>query len=200
MSDDLQARIGTILIGLASGLLPLAIFTPFYAIWPVFAWPVVGFAFFVVAVAWSIYLGAHAVHLFRLGRRLPHEATADDERISKAMGITGGVQGGVIITSAIVLALLGLWPWILPTVVLVVALHFLVMPWIFHRSVDYYLGAAMLAVSAVGFILTAQGQESWQVTWGVVGIGATLVTSTYGLLLRRTVGGILAEYRHQAAI
>lgn len=106
----------------------------------------------------------------------------------------------MIIASAIVLALLGLWPWILPTVVLVVALHFLVMPWIFHRSVDYYLGAAMLAVSAVGFILTAQGQESWQVTWGVVGIGATLVTSTYGLQLRRTVGGILAEYRHQAAI
>lgn len=67
MSDGLATRIGTILNGIASGLIPMAIFTPVYAIWPVFAWPAAGVAFFILALTWSIYLAVSAARLLRLG-------------------------------------------------------------------------------------------------------------------------------------
>lgn len=194
MSDDLSKRVGTILNGTASGLIPMAIFTPVYAIWPVFAWPITGSVFFILALAWSIYLAMSAVRLLRYSRTLPRETNEDDARISKGMTVVSSIQGGLIVTSIVVLALLGLWAWILPAVVLVVALHFFPMPWIFHRTIDFYLGTAMLIVAVVGLYLSAQDTVTWQTTWAVVGIGAALVTSTYGLWIRLTARRVLREY------
>lgn len=194
MSNQLQTRIGTILNGTASGLIPMAIFTPVYAIWPIFAWPAPGIVFFLLAAAWSAYLAVSAARLLRLGRELPHETSADDARIAKGMAIVSSIQGGLILTSAVILALLGQWTWILPVVVLVVALHFFPMPWIFRRTIDYYLGTAMLIVAVIGLYLSAQSTVSWQITWAVVGIGAALVTSTYGLWIRLTAKRVLSDY------
>lgn len=194
VSDELATRIGTIVNGTASGLIPMAIFTPVYAIWPIFAWPFPGTVFFLLAAAWSIYLAVSAARLLRLSRDLPHETNVDDARITKWMTIVSSIQGGLILTSAIVLALTGLWTWILPIVVLVVALHFFPMPWIFRRTIDYYLGTAMLIVAVLGLYLSAQDAASWQITWTVVGIGAALVTSTYGLWIRLTARRVLNEH------
>lgn len=81
------------------------------------------------------------------------------------MAIVGSIQGGLILTSVIALALLGRHLWILPTVALVVALHFYPMPAIFGRTIDYYLGTAMLVAAVIGFVLAAQGAD-WQVVCG----------------------------------
>lgn len=172
----------------------MAIFTPAYAIWPVFAWPAPGIVFFLLAAAWSAYLAVSAARLLRLARELPHETNADDARIAKGMAIVSSIQGGLILASAVVLALLGRWTWILPVVALIVALHFFPMPWIFRRTIDYYLGTAMLVVAAIGLFLSAQGAVVWQTTWAVIGIGAALVTSAYGLWIRRTAKRVLADY------
>ena len=194
MSDDLRTRIGTILNGIASGLIPMAIFTPVYAIWPIFAWPVLGTVFFVLAVAWAVYLAVSAGQLLRQSRRLPRETNADDARIAKGMAIVSSIQGGLILTSAIALALFGLWTWILPVVVLVVALHFFPMPWIFRRTIDFYLGTAMLIVAVVGLYLSTQETVSWQTVWAVTGVGAALVTSAYGLWIRLTARRVLRDF------
>jgi len=194
VSDELETRVGTILGGTASGLIPMAIFTPFYAIWPAFTWLVPGVVFFVLAAAWSAYLAVSAARLLRLGRELPNETNAFDGRITKGMTVVSSIQGGLILTSVVVLGLLGLWVWVLPVVVLIVALHFFPMPAIFGRTIDYYLGAAMLAVAVTGLVFVSQGTVPWQVSWGVVGIGAALVTSGYGLWMRLTARRVLARY------
>lgn len=195
MSEDLGTRVGTILNGIASGLIPMALFTPIYAIWSIFAWPVFGTVFFALAVAWSIYLAVSAGRLLRQSRSLPRETNADDARITKGMAIVSSIQGGLILTSGVTLALLGLWTWILPVVVLVVALHFFPMPWIFRRTIDFYLGTAMLIVAAVGLYLSTQGTVSWQTVWGVSGLGAAIVTSTYGLWMRLTASHVLRDFK-----
>jgi hypothetical protein len=192
--DDLSSRIGTILRGIASGLFPMAAFTPIYAIWPLLAWPIAGTAFFVVAAGWSAVLAMTAVRLIRLSRELPCERNADDARISTGMAIVGSIQGGLILTSAAILALSGYWIWILPVIALIVALHFFAMPWIFHRTIDFSLGAAMLVVAVIGLVLAGQPDISWQTTWAIVGVGGTLVTSGYGLWMRRTAARALREY------
>ena len=104
------------------------------------------------------------------------------------------IQGGLILTSAVTLALIGHWTWILPVVVLIVALHFYPMTWIFRRTIDYYLGTAMLIVALIGLYLSAQDAVPWQTTWGITGIGATLVTSAYGLWIRLTARRVLTDY------
>lgn len=193
MSTQLATRVGTILGGVASGLIPMGIFTPVYAIWPVLAWPIWGSVFFALAVGWSAYLVVMAVQLIRLSRELPHETNADDARISKAMAIIGGIQGGLILLSAGVSAMLGAWTLILPFLALVVGLHFFALPWVFGRTIDYYLGVAMLLVAGIGFYLSSQG-EPWLITWGVIGAGGALVTSCYGLWMVLTARQTLRDH------
>ena len=143
---------------------------------------------------WSVTLAVHAGRLFKLARTLPRETNALDARITKGMTIVSSIQGGLIAVSVAVLALTGQWQWILPVVALIVALHFFPMPAIFGRTIDYYLGTAMLIVAVVGLYLTAQGDWSWAPTWGITGVGAALVTSTYGLWMLLTATRVRAEY------
>lgn len=191
--DELHTRLGAILGGTASGMIPMAIFTPVYAIWPIFAWPIPGGAFFALALAWSAYLAVTAVRTLHLSRTLPHETNEYDARITKGMTIVSSIQGVLILVSVIVLALLGAFVWILPVVVLVVALHFFPMPAIFGRTIDYYLGSAMLVVAVVGLILATQGVD-WQVVYAVTGFGGALVTSSYGIYIVRSARHTLAAY------
>lgn len=195
MSHDLSTRVGTMLNGTASGLVPMAIFTPVYAVWALIAWPIPGGIFFALALAWSAVLAVQAVRFFRLSRTLPRETNALDARITKGMTIVSSIQGGLIMASVIALTLMGQWRWIMPVVALIVALHFFPMPAIFGRTIDYYLGSAMLIVAAAGLFLTAQGEWSWAPIWGVTGVGAALVTSTYGLWMLLAARRVQAEYQ-----
>ncbi len=193
--DDLEHRVGTILRGIASGLIPMAVFTPVYAVWAIVAWPIAGAAFFVAALAWSVYLATRAATLIRAGRPLPGEKNAYDTRVERGMAIVSSIQGGLILTSVIVLAIAGLQVWILPAVALVVALHFFPMPSIFGRTIDYYLGSAMLLVATVGIVLASNPDVSWQLTWGVTGAGSAMVTSAYGLYIAREGRRVMAALR-----
>lgn len=191
--DDLRSRVGTVLNGTASGIIPMAIFTPIYAIWPAFAWPIPGGAFLAAALAWSAYLAVTASRILRLSRTLPRETNDDDARITKGMTIVSSIQGVLILTSVITLALLGLLEWILPVVALVVALHFFPMPAIFGRTIDYYLGTVMLAFAVLGLILATQAAD-WQVVWAITGAGGAVVTSSYGLYIVRAARQTLTAY------
>src|SRR5690625_3829864 len=74
-------------------MIPMAIFTPVYAIWPTFAWPLPGGAFLTAALAWSAYLAVTASRILKLSRTLPRE-TNDSE----VWAITG--TGGALVTSS----------------------------------------------------------------------------------------------------
>ncbi len=77
------------------------------------------------------------------------------------MAIVSSIRGGLILASAVILALVGHRMWILPVVVLIVALHFFPMPWILRRTIDYYLGTGMLIAAATGLFLSAEATLSW---------------------------------------
>lgn len=181
--------------GVASGLIPMAIFIPFYAVWPLFVSLPPGLLVLLGAAAWATTLAISAAKLLRLARELPQATNADDDRIAKGMAIVGGVQGGLILISLVTLIALGRWPWILPATAVIVALHFFALPWIFRRTIDYYLGAAMLIVALAGLYLAVRDEVGWQYSWAAVGIGATLVLSGYGWWMRNTARRLLAEYR-----
>ena len=191
--QDLRTRAGTMLNGTASGLVPMAVFTPFYAIWTMFAWPLPGVVIFGAVLAWSLYLGLTARRLFRTSGELPDERNEHDARLTRGMTVLSSVQGVLILVSAAVLWLLGLWMWILPVVALIVALHFFPMPALFGRTVDYYLGTLMAIASLTGFTLAGMGRP-WQEVWAVTGIGGAAVTSLYGLYMVRTARKTLAQY------
>lgn len=193
--DDFAARVGPIVRGVASGLIPMAVFTPAYAIWPVLAWPVPGVIFFVAALAWSVFLAIRAAKLIKFAGGVPNETNAYDARISKGMTLVSSIQGALIVTSVVVLALFGQYVWILPVVVLIVGIHFFPMPAIFGRTIDYYLGGFMLLVAGTGLYLASQTGIDWQVTLGVTGFGAALVTSAYGLYIVRAGNTALTSYR-----
>lgn len=191
--EDLHRRVGTILNGTASGMIPMAIFTPVYAFWGLLAWPLPGGVLLALALAWSGYLAVTARTLLRLGRKLPHEKTPFDARITTGMTIISSIQGGAILLAIIALTLTGLWVWILPVVTLIVALHFYPMPALFDRSIDYYLGTAMLIAAVAGLVLTALSAD-WQLVWAIAGTGGTLVTVSYAVYMLRVAQRTLRGY------
>ena len=111
------------------------------------------------------------------------------------MAIVSSIQGGLILASIVVFVVLGRYVWILPVVALIVAVHFFPMPAIFGRTIDYYLGAVMLVVAGIGLYLAGQPSISWQLTWGVTGVGGALVTSAYGLYIVREGRRVVRSYR-----
>lgn len=104
-----------------------------------------------------------------------------------------GVTGVLILAAVIVLIATGNRVWILPAVALLVGLHFLPMPAIFGRTIDYYLGTAMLVAATAGMILTVQ-QVDWQLTWAITGLGGAAVTSAYGLYMVRSARRTRRDY------
>lgn len=191
--EDLRSRIGTILNGTASGMIPMAIFTPVYAFWGLLAWPLPGGMLLALALAWSGYLAVVARTLLRLGTKLPHEKNQFDARITKGMTIISSIQGGAILLAIITLTLTGLWVWILPVVTLIVAVHFYPMPALFARSIDYYLGTVMLIAALTGVVLTAQS-VNWKLVWAITGTGAALVTFSYAVYMLRAAQRTLRDY------
>lgn len=189
----LSTRVGTVLNGIASGMIPMAIFTPLYAIWPVFAWPVAGAVILALALAWSAYLAVTAHQLLRRSTELPSERNAFDARIARGMTVVSSVQGGLILAAVLVLVLLGQYVWILPVVALIVALHFFPMPAMFERTIDYYLGTGMAIASLTGLALAGMGAQ-WQVVWAATGVGGGLITALYGLYMVRAARRTLAAY------
>lgn len=152
-APESRAGLGAIIRGTSLGMIPMAVFTPLYAVWLPVAWPIPGTILLIAALVWSAYLAATGVRLLRLSRTLPAEPHPDDARIERGMSVVSSLQGVAILISAVMLV-------------------------IFGRTIDYYLGTVMLVVALLGLYLSAQPDVEWQTTWGVVGLGGMLVTSS----------------------
>lgn len=159
-----------------------------YAIWWVFAWPVAGTVALVLAVVYAGVIVAQSIANIRHSRRFPSIRTPEGDLIGKRMGILSGVSYGVLWIAVIVLALFGLWRWVLPVVALVIALHFFPMAAIFSRRIDYLLAPIALIFAVLGLVLAAQNEVPWEVVYGVTGIGGAVTTAAYA-------GYLVVDYR-----
>lgn len=196
--QDVTTRAGTMLQGTASGMIPMAIFTPVYSIWAAIAWPLFGSIFFIITLAISVYFIVSAVRSFKLSRQLPDSRNADDLRISKVMPVLSNIMGVGILVTVLVLVVINAYQWIVPSVMIIVALHFFPMARLFRRTIDYTLGALMLAGAALGFFLLTQ-DIAWQAAWGSAGVIGAVVTISYGFNAIMSAGQVLSDYRRQAA-
>lgn len=169
----------------------MAFFMLIYTIWWGFAFGMVGWILFVLSCVFALYLVFKSIRNIKHANRFPKNKSSECERIGKQMGILSGISYGILWIAAIILALMGLYQWILPVVTFIIAVHFFPQAKIFNRKIDYYLAPFPLATSIIGFYLAVQPGVDWSIVYAVTGTGGAIATGGYGIFM-------LITYRHLA--
>jgi len=179
-----------LLDGIVVGLVLMAVFTTAWSANTLGTWPgAVGTALTAAGVAASACFVATAVRLARARRWTSTEMTANDEHwrrgSGRAFGLVFTLEGVVIVAAANALGALGRPDLVLPTIALVVGLHFYPMARIFRRRIDTWLATALSAVGAAGIAALLLTDTSRNTVWGLVACGAALTTASYGVYFTR---------------
>ena len=174
--------------GIASGLCMMALFT---LMWAAIAfgglhasswWP--GLLIFPVFATLFIF---NAVKLFRAAQYFPKVTAeadlAEEKRMGKWFGIIFGAEGLGIFIGINVVVNLGYPDLVIPTIALVVGLHFFPLAKVFKRSIDYYLASWATLIAILGFVFTLHKTMPPNVVMVFVGIGIAIATSLYGIYM-----------------
>jgi len=141
----------------------------------------------VVFGAISLVFVTYSIRLFLLTKHFPEFTTDDDavegRKISKSFGIIFGIEGTAIPLASITLKLTGLDQFILPSIALIVGLHFYPMAKIFSRKIDYYLATYTCLAALICIYLLVTNSASQIFVQGFLGIGVALTTVTYGVYM-----------------
>ncbi|MES2113077.1 MAG: hypothetical protein V4577_30280 [Bacteroidota bacterium] len=174
--------------GIASGLLMMALFTLAWAgmafsglhgttaAWVLIVFPVLAGTFI-----------SKAITLFAVAKHHPQLETDEDKAEGKKMGkwfgIIFGAEGLLIFIGVNVVINLGHPELTIPTIALVVGLHFFPLAKVFKRTLDYYLAtwSTLVAVSAI--ILSLNHTLTQAAAAAFTGIGLAIATSGYGLFM-----------------
>jgi hypothetical protein len=160
--------------------LMMAAFSIVYAVWWPLAWGIPGGIVLALVAVVAVGLIVLSLGQIRHAFGFPSVATAEGSRIGRFMGVLSGVTYGVLWAGLIVLAVLGLWPWIMPWVAVIIGLHFLPMAGLFDRRIDYVLGPLTVLGGLAGGVLAASGTGLWTV-YAVAGLGGAVATVSYGI-------------------
>lgn len=174
--------------GIATGLCLMAFFT---LIWAGIAFGAIyktASAFmlliFPLLSAWFLL---YAVKLFRAAKYFPKLTTeadlAEEKRIGKWFGIIFGAEGLGIFIGINVVINLGHPELTIPTLALVVGLHFFPLAKVFKRTVDYYLATWTTLIATAAYALLLNKILPEQKVIAITGVGVALATSLYGLYM-----------------
>lgn len=169
----------------------MAFFMLIYTIWWGFAFGLFGWILFAFSCAFAFFLVNESIRNIKHANRFPKNKSQEGERIGKQMGILSGISYGLLWIFAIILAIMGLYQWILPAVTFIIAVHFFPQAKIFNRKIDYYLAPFPLITSIIGFYLAGQTGMEWSIVYAVSGTGGAVATGGYGIFM-------LITYRHLA--
>jgi hypothetical protein len=174
--------------GIAIGLALISLFT--------FIWSSIGnaglagreyhtvFAIFFALIILFIY---YAIRTFRILGNFPVSSSEEDlkegKKMGKWFGIVFGLEGITIPVAVNIVIALGHTDLIIPTIALIVGLHFYPMAWIFKRKIDYYLAtwSCLIALAGYFFVLKKILPESANLAF--VGFGMAVSTAGYGLYM-----------------
>ena len=162
-----------------------AFFMLVYAVWWIFAFPIVGTIAFAVVVIYAGIVVLLSVRDIRHSLEFANIATPEGKLIGKRMGVVMGISYGALWIAVIVLGVLGLWRWVLPVVALIIGIHFLPLAAVFSRRIDFALAPLAIVFAIVGLVLAAQPDISWQLVYGVTGIGSAITTGIYATYILR---------------
>ncbi|WIE85098.1 hypothetical protein [Curtobacterium sp. MCPF17_021] len=177
----------TVVTGVASGLVLMAVFSLWWASDTYTGWPTAAATVVMVvsAAAAAVFL-VQAVRLFVAGRRLSTVLSASDQARKPNSALFGAVFGaeGVLIGTAVgVLGANGLDRFIVPTIAVIVGLHFYPMARVFRRSIDNWIATWTTLVGVAGVIAIIVDAAGWSLAWSWVGLGAALATLSYGIYM-----------------
>jgi hypothetical protein len=174
--------------GIATGLCMMAFFTLMWA----------GIAFgglhgtawspgLLIFLAFAVLFIFNAVKLFRAAKYFPKVTSAADlaeeKRMGKWFGIIFGAEGLGIFVGINSVINLGYPDLVIPTIALVVGLHFFPLAKVFKRTVDYYLASWATLIAILGFVFTLHKTMPVNYVMAFVGIGIATATSLYGIYM-----------------
>jgi hypothetical protein len=175
--------------GVAGGLLLMAIFTVWWASDTFTGWPTpVATTVAAICGAAAITFGVQAVRLFGAGSRFSTDVSESDNAKKPNSALFGAVfaaEGVLIGIAAGVLGSTGLDRFMVPTIAIIVGLHFYPMAHIFGRSIDLWLATWTTLVGVVGVTVILFNGFAWPIVWSWVGAGAAAATISYGVYMTR---------------
>jgi hypothetical protein len=173
---------------IAGGLLLMALFT---IMWAGIAQAglqgkddhIVLILFAILSAGFVIY----GIKLFITAKKIPKFTNdadkAEGKEMAKWFGIIFGIEGTLIPLSSVALQLSGHPQFILPTIALIVGLHFYPMAKVFNRTIDYYLATYTCLVAIAAIYMISNNTIPQILVFTFMGIGVALTTSTYGVYM-----------------
>ncbi|WP_228512352.1 hypothetical protein [Clavibacter sp. VKM Ac-2872] len=79
----------------------------------------------------------------------------------------------------------------MPTIAVIVGLHFYPMARAFHRRIDLGIATWTTLVGTAGVVAVLQDGAAWPVVWSWVGAGAAAATMGYGIFMTRAARRLL---------
>jgi hypothetical protein len=175
--------------GIGSGLFMMTVFT---GIWTGIAYGagVSGSSYqwlLLVFLLCMIVFLIQGIRFFGIAKDYPSVQSAEDAAEGKKMGmwfgIIFGAEGLFIFLGVNLVRNLGHTDLIIPTIALVVGLHFYPLGRIFKRQIDYWLATWTTAVALLGIGFTLNKTFSFHGIAAFVGIGVAIATSCYGIYM-----------------
>jgi hypothetical protein len=188
MENDKKILPDAAVKGIATGLCMMAFFT---LIWSGIAFGglrgTAYWFFLLLFPVFAILFVVSAVKLFRAAKYFPKAISeadlAEEKRMGKWFGIIFGAEGLGIFVGINIVVNLGYPELVIPTIALVVGLHFFPLAKVFKRTFDYYLATWATLIALLGFVFTLNKTMPANLVMAFVGIGIAIATSIYGFYM-----------------
>ncbi|HVQ44823.1 MAG TPA: hypothetical protein VMT30_07750 [Candidatus Saccharimonadia bacterium] len=137
----------------------------------------------------SLLVGFGGAQLLLASGKFPaHSSQADraqSKRIGIAYGAIFGTEALLIGGASGIITATHHDAYLIPTIGLIVGLHFYPMAKVFHRTIDYYLATWVCSVALSSMIMLSQGKITTPTASIVVSLATATATSIYGLYMLR---------------
>jgi hypothetical protein len=190
MTDNSEPVPRIAIKSIAFGILLMSLFTSVWlgiassALSGIYYWLCLG-VLLVVLVSFVVY----ATRLIIKAKEFPRakaEDKAEGSRMQIWYGVIFGGEGLIIGATCGILGSRGLDNYIVPSIALIVGLHFFPMVAIFRRNFDYLTGTWTTAIAIAAIFLEARKIISIPQASLMVGLGTALATIAYGLFMMST--------------
>ena len=143
----------------------------------------------IVLILFSLLAAAFLVsgiRLFQRAKLFPKSTSESDiaekKKAGMWFGIIFGAEGLVIFLAVTLVSNIGHPELVIPTIALVVGLHFYPMALVFKRKLDYYVATWATLIAVLGIILSLNKTLTELQIFAFVGIGTAMATSCYGIV------------------
>jgi hypothetical protein len=187
MAEDSKQVPRVAIKGIAFGILLMALFTVIWlgiassALSGIYYWLCLG-VLLTVLVSFVVY----ATLLLIRSKEFPptkKEDKAEGSRMQIWYGIIFGLEGLLIGATCGILSAKGLDDYIVPSIALIVGIHFYPMVAVFHRKFDYLTGTWTTAIAMATIFMEARKIISVPQAFFMVGLGTAIATTSYGIFM-----------------